>query len=70
MTSVTPPEPSNRRGARWLPSAFAAAARPSNPRSALMSALYGACAIAALAVGSLLGNVHGHRIEPRVVLWA
>jgi len=35
-----------------------------------MSALYGSCAIAALAVGSLLGNVHGHRIEPRVVLWA
>ena len=68
MTSVPPEQVTNRRGARWHTSALDAA-RPSNPRSATMSALYGAIAISAIAVGSVIGKVHGNRVEPKVVLW-
>ncbi len=36
---------------------------------ALMTASYGALAVAAFVLGSLYGKVHGVRTEPKVVLW-
>jgi small-conductance mechanosensitive channel len=36
---------------------------------ALMSAFYAAIAVAGLVIGSLFGEVHAVRVEPRVVLW-
>lgn len=43
--------------------------RARHAHHALMSASYGALAVAAVVLGSLYGKVHTARVEPRVVLW-
>lgn len=66
--TVTPEQPSRRSGPAWPPAAAVAHRRATLP-TAILAAIYGALAIAALSIGSLLGNVHSSQIEPRVVIW-
>jgi small-conductance mechanosensitive channel len=42
---------------------------PSTVATVLFASVYGLVAIGALAVGSILGKVHGTKVEPKVVLW-
>jgi small-conductance mechanosensitive channel len=67
----TAPPPGKPPSGRGVPAPDAS--RPPGPRSgvamALFTTAYGVVAIGALAVGSILGKVHGTKLEPKVVLW-
>jgi small-conductance mechanosensitive channel len=69
--SAAPPDPAAANARSAPPPAPETPRRPgprSNLTTALFAAAYGVVAIGALAVGSLLGKVHGTRVEPKVVL--
>jgi small-conductance mechanosensitive channel len=67
--SAAQPATTGARGARQAGGASQPPRAPSHVATALFAATYGLIAIAAVAVGSILGKVHGTRVEPKVVLW-
>jgi small-conductance mechanosensitive channel len=67
MTDTATQQPTRRSGAPWK---HGVAVRPSKVRTAIWSAVYGLIAVAAISIGSIEGNVHSQRIEPRIVIWS
>lgn len=69
MSMTTPPRPAGQDP----PARKATAPSRDGPRSnfamALFTTVYALITFGALAVGSILGKVHGAKLEPKIVLW-